>query len=141
MKYWPNQVFGFLLSIIEVNVNLAATYFSGQQQMGQIDFHKKLAKTLIFNTHYNEDDDKTLEKKQKQWDSSHCLIMLPNCKKFLAHESSQQTVNIHSTNAAHAKKGYVPIVYAPQESTSVQNVSVIILPVLKTIFPHQAEFS
>ena len=39
------------------------------------------------------------------------------------------------------KKGYIPIVYAPQESTSVQNVLVIILPVLKTIFQHWAEFS
>ena len=39
------------------------------------------------------------------------------------------------------EKGYVPIAYAPQESTGVQNVSVIILPVLKTIFQHWAEFS
>ena len=39
------------------------------------------------------------------------------------------------------KKGYVPIAYAPQESTSVQNVSVIILTVPKTIFQHQAELS
>ena len=65
----------------------------------------------------------------------------PSAKRFLAHELSQQTVNICSTNATHPKKGYVPIVYAPQESTSVQNVLVIILPVPKTIFPHQAEFS
>ena len=27
MKYWPNLVFSFLLSITEVNVNLAVTYF------------------------------------------------------------------------------------------------------------------
>ena len=65
----------------------------------------------------------------------------PRAKTFPEHESSQQTVNIHSTNAIHAKKGYVPIAYAPQESTSVQNVSVIILHVPKTIFQHQAEFS
>ena len=58
-----------------------------------------------------------------------------------AHELSQQTVNICSTNALHAKNGYVPIIYAPQESTSVQNASVIILPVLKTIFQHHAELS
>ena len=67
MKYWPNQVFSFLLSITEVNINLAATYFGGQEQTGQINFHKKLAKklakTLIFNTHYNEDEAKTPEKK------------------------------------------------------------------------------
>ena len=39
------------------------------------------------------------------------------------------------------QKGYVPIAYAPQESTGVQNVLVIILHVPKTIFQHQAEFS
>ena len=75
---------------------------------GQINFRKKLAKTLIFNTHYNEDDDKTLEKSPSET--------------FLAHESSQQTVNIHSTYEAHAK-WYIPIVYAPQESTGVQNAA------------------
>ena len=65
----------------------------------------------------------------------------PRAKTFPAHESSQQTVNIRSTNAIHAKQGYVPIAYAPQESTSVQNVLVIILHVPKTIFQHQAELS
>ena len=65
----------------------------------------------------------------------------PRAKNFREHELLQQTVNIRSTNAIHAKKGYVPIAYAPQESTGVQNVSVIILHVPKTIFQHQAEFS
>ena len=64
----------------------------------------------------------------------------PRTTIFLAHESSLQTVNICRTNAIHAKKVYIPIAYAPQESTSVQNVSVIILPVLKTIFQHWAKF-
>ena len=65
----------------------------------------------------------------------------PRAKNFPEDESSQQTVNIRSTNEIHAKKGYIPIVYAPQESTSVQNVLVIILHVPKTIFQHRAEFS
>ena len=65
----------------------------------------------------------------------------PRTKNFREHESSQQTANIRSTNAIHAKKGDVPIAYAPQESTGVQNVSVTILHVPKTIFPHRAEFS
>ena len=38
MKYWPNRVFSFLLSVTEVNVNLAATYFAGQEPTGQIIF-------------------------------------------------------------------------------------------------------
>ena len=66
IKYLPNRVFSFLLSVTEVNVNLVATYFGGQEPTGQINFRKKLAKTLIFNTHYNEDDDKTPDKKRKQ---------------------------------------------------------------------------
>ena len=65
-KYWPNRVFSFLLSVTKVNVNLAVTYFSGQEPTGQIKSRKKLAKTLIFNMHYNEDDDKTPDKKRKQ---------------------------------------------------------------------------
>ena len=65
----------------------------------------------------------------------------PRTKNFLEHESSQQTANIRSTNAIHAKKGFVPIAYAHQESTGVQNVLDTILHVLKTIFPHRAEFS
>ena len=65
----------------------------------------------------------------------------PRAKRFLAHKSSQQTVNICSTNAKHAKEGYIPIAYAPQESTGVQNDSVIILSVPKTIFQHWAELS
>ena len=82
MKYWPNRVFSFLLSVTEVNVNLAATYFSDQEPTGQINFCKKLAKTLIFNMHYNEDDDKTPNKKRKQREYGHCLITLPKNKKF-----------------------------------------------------------
>ena len=81
-KYWPNRVFSFLLSVTEVNVNLAATYFSDREPTGQINFRKKLAKTLIFNMHYNEDDDKTPEKKRKQREYGHCLITLPKNKKF-----------------------------------------------------------
>ena len=65
----------------------------------------------------------------------------PRAKNFLAHELLQQTVNICSTNALHASKGYIPIAYAPQESTGEQNVLVTILPVPKTIFQHQAELS
>ena len=60
------DIFLLLLSVTEVNVNLAAMYYSGQEPTGQINFHKKLAKTLIFNMHYNEDDDKPLDKKRKQ---------------------------------------------------------------------------
>ena len=57
-------------------------YFSDQEPTGQINFRKKLAKTLFFNMHYNEDDDKTPDKKRKQREYGHCLITLPKNKKF-----------------------------------------------------------
>ena len=83
MKYWPNCVFSFLLAVTEVNVNLAAQYFGGMKQVGQIKFRKLLAKTLIFNSYYDDETDNTPEKKQKQCDSGHCLIMLHKGGKFL----------------------------------------------------------
>ena len=88
-----------------MNVNLAATYFGGQEPTGQINFHKKLAKTLIFNMHYNEDDNKTPDKRENNENMAIVSSCYPRAKNFLAHESSQQTVNIQSTNAIHAKKG------------------------------------
>ena len=88
-----------------MNVNLAATYFGGQEPTGQINFHKKLAKTLIFNMHYNEDDNKTPDKRENNENMAIVSSCYPRAKNFLANESSQQTVNIRSTNAIHAKKG------------------------------------
>ena len=82
-KFWPNHVFAFLLGVTKVNVNLAATYFFGQEPTGQIEFRKLLAKTLIYNTYYDEDDDKTLDKKRIHRESGHCLVTLPKNKKIL----------------------------------------------------------
>ena len=82
MKNWPNRVFSFLLSVTKVNVNLAAMYFCGQNQMGQVEFHKLLAQNLIYNTHYNEITNKTPDKKWKQHETGHCLITLPKGKFF-----------------------------------------------------------
>ena len=59
--------------------------------------------------------------------------------------SGTQIVPVNSQYPQHkcnsCKKGYVPIVYASQESISVQNALVITLHALKTIFQHLAEFS
>ena len=63
-------------------VNLTTTYFCGQNQKGQIEFWKLLVKTLIFNTYYDDEQDKTPDKKRKYWDFGHCLIMLPKGKMF-----------------------------------------------------------
>ena len=140
-KFRPNCVFAFLLGVTEVNVNLAAMYFCGQEPTGQIKFRKLLAKTLIYNTYYKEDDDKTLDKKRKHCESGHCLIILPKNKKILDHKSSQQTANIPNKNVFPAPKEYVPTAYVLRESIGVLNVSDITLHAPRTIFQHWAEFS
>ena len=53
---------------------------------------------------------------------------------FLVHGWSKQTANILNINAQPAQKGYAPIAFAPHGSISVQNVSLIILLVLKQSF-------
>ena len=81
-KVWPKCVFTFLLGVTEVNVNLAAMYFCGQELTGQIEYRKLLAKTLTYNTYCDEDDDKTPDKQWKNRESSHCLVTLPKNKNF-----------------------------------------------------------
>ena len=106
-KYWPNHVLAFLLSVTKVNINLAATYFNGQQQMGQIEFWKLLAKTLIFNTHYNKEKDKMPDKKCKQWEYGHCLITLPKSKFWNMNHPSKQPISKTQMHFLHKKAMYL----------------------------------
>ena len=103
-KYWPNHVFAFLLSITEINVTLATTYFCEQQQMSQIKFQKLLDKTLIYKNHYNEEIDNMPDKSGKVGDQplSHHA---PHTKFFLGHILSPQTVHLHNTSAQPDRKG------------------------------------
>ena len=103
-KYWPSCMFAFLLSIMEVNVNLATTCFCKQQQMSQIKFQKLWVKTLICNNHYNKETDKIPDKKHKKQETSHCLIILPIQNNLQGHELSPQTVYIHNISAQPAKR-------------------------------------
>ena len=96
MKYWPNHVFTFLLAVTEVNVILAAQCFGGIKQIGQIEFRKLLAKTLIFNSYYDDEIDNTPEKKQKQRDSGLCLIMIPK-QNFLGNANCHSKQQISAT--------------------------------------------
>ena len=121
---------------MEVNVNLTTTYFCRKNQTGQIEFWKLLVKVLIFNTYYNEEQDKTPYKKRKQQDFGHCLIMLHTGKNFQRQESSQENVSIHNTNVLHAPNKCRHTASVPQDSISVQNVSDTIWHVQKTIFQH-----
>ena len=66
-----------LLSITEVNMNLATTYFCEQEQMIQIEFCKLLVKTLMYTNHYNEETDEMPDKKHKKQETGHGLVTLP----------------------------------------------------------------
>ena len=103
MKYWPNHVFAFLLAVTEVNINLAAQYFGGMKQIGQIEFRKLLAKTLIFNSYYDDKTNNTPEKKQKQCDSGHCLITLPKGK-FFGNANHHSKQRISTTQVQHMQQ-------------------------------------
>ena len=103
MKYWPDHVFAFLLAVTEVNVNLAAQYFGGMKQIGQIEFRKLLAKTLIFNSYYDDETDNTPEKKWKQCDSGHCLITLPKGK-FFGNTNHHSKQRISATQVQHMQQ-------------------------------------
>ena len=94
--------FCLLLRITEVNVNLATTYTCKQEQMNQIEFCKVLVKTLIYNNHYNEENNETPDKERKKQETSHCS---PYEKNFQGCKSFKSTT---------CKKGYVPIVFVPK---------------------------
>ena len=133
MKYWPNHVL--------VNMNVTATYFYGQDQMSQIEFHKLFMKTLIYNNHYNEEMDETPDTKCKKQETSHCLVMLTIWKKI----SGMQIITANSAYPQHkcktCKEGYVPIAFVLQVSISLLNASGITWSVPKTILQRLAESS
>ena len=108
-KWWPNRVFAFLLAVTEVNVNLAMTYFLGQEVTGQIAFRIKLAHTLIHNRYYNDEEDMSpvIRSKRQQrvpGHATHELLTLAKRKKFDGDELWMQKVAIHSTNAVDAPR-------------------------------------
>ena len=84
-------------------------------QKVQIQLRKQLPNTLILNTYYDEEKNKTSDKKRKQRDFGHFLIVQ-------AKESSQENMNIHNTNAFHAPDECGHTASVPQESIGVQNV-------------------
>ena len=110
--------------------------FAEKTRRVRLNFGNVLVKMFIFNTYYNEEQDKTPYKKRKQQDFGHCLIMLHTGKNFQRQESSQENVSIHNTNVLHAPNKCRHTASVPQESISVQNVSDTIWHVQKTIFQH-----
>ena len=58
-------MFAFLLAVTEVNVSLGMVEFCEHAPTSQIEFRKKLADVLINNKYFNEEDDKTPVKRQR----------------------------------------------------------------------------
>ena len=52
---WENKVFAFILAITEVNAFMAQQYFTERSYI-QVEFRKKLAHQLVFNTFDDTED-------------------------------------------------------------------------------------
>ncbi len=82
-KQWEKRVFAFLLSITEVNVMLAATYFYNKKKISMIQFRKEFSKELIYNNlimKEREIEEKRVLRSSQQ--KIHELLKLPINRKF-----------------------------------------------------------
>ena len=98
---WENQVFGFILDVIEVNTYLAMRYF-GPLRKHFCDFRNNLAFELVFNELYMaygpQDSAITNTKGQRV---RHELISAPPCGKFENRDGKKDTKqNINNFVAA-----------------------------------------
>ena len=84
MKWWPNHVFAFLLSITEVNCFLAEYYFTNHSSDSMMSFHKSIAFKLIKNKYLQQEETSQRRRSQHLCLSiGHGLVSLPLFKKFL----------------------------------------------------------
>ena len=84
-KYWPHRPFSFILSISEVNTNLADAFFiRNAAPRPQLEFRKLLAKDLINNEYLAQEQSKLELRRSKRMSTvnSHSLVSLPPAKKF-----------------------------------------------------------
>ena len=84
MKWWPNHVFAFLLSITEVNCFLAEYYFTNHFSDSMMSFCKSIAFKLIKNMYLQQEETSQRRRSQHLCLSiGHGLVSLPPFKKFL----------------------------------------------------------
>jgi len=125
---WENKVFSFILAITEVNAYLAQQYFT-EREYKQVEFRKKLAHQLVFNTY---DDAEDFRRSSRRIDrlsrarARHELITAPPHSCFVRGNWEKST-NCH-TNSTTAripivKKGYALCAHATNLPGYVLNVS------------------
>ena len=82
MKWWPNHVFAFLLSITEVNCFLAEYYFINHTSDAMISFRKSIAFEFIENKYLEQEE--TAQRCRSQCLSiGHGLVSLPPFNFFM----------------------------------------------------------
>ena len=87
-KWWPPRVMAFILSITEVNVNLAHAYFcKNKDTLSSLEFTKKMAYTMLMNNLNDSGRDADTfvspTRKKKKKDSAlsgHSYMTIPNFK-------------------------------------------------------------
>ena len=78
---WANCVFCFLLTVMIVNVQIAAIYFLNKPKLDALQCHQQIAKHLIFNCYLVEEEQ--AKKHPRQGSIKHSLIMVPMNKRFI----------------------------------------------------------
>lgn len=96
-KRWANRVFAFLLSITEINIMLAATFFYGKKKTATLDFRKEFSKELIYNKYVTQEQREEQESRRRSQrlalNVEHKLLHLPKNKKFCGAKFVTSSIN------------------------------------------------
>ena len=95
MKWWPNRVFAFLLSITEVNCFLAEYYFTNHTSDSMMSFRKSIAFELIENKYLEQEEMAQRHRSQHLHLSiGHGLVLLSPIQKVFRWKSCHVQVQI-----------------------------------------------
>lgn len=121
MKWWPHRVHAFLLGVTEVNCALADNYFYENDDNGQLQFRKEMAKELIYNRYLEQEDSRNGPATRRRAMAAHRLENLPRNFFFVGLKWWNRSSHIRNTNAFRAKKRLELIVFALRVSTEAMN--------------------
>ena len=79
-KWWPRWVHAFLLGVTEVNCTLADNYLYGNDDNGQLQFRKEMAKELIHNRYLEQEESRNDPNTRRRTGAAHRLENLPRKK-------------------------------------------------------------
>ena len=127
---WENKVFSFILAITEVNAYLAQQYFT-EREYKQVEFRKKLAHQLVFNTFDDAEDFRRASRRIDRLSRArarHKLISAPPYSCFV-HRKWEKSTNCHTNSTTaqipNVKQGYTLCAHVTNLPSYVLNASQI----------------